>query len=106
MGSIDPATLQGAYRVGNDYHSKPQHLRVICAGAGATGLCLAYKMKEKFNFENYDLVCYEKNSGVGGTWFENRYPGCACDMYVPMMFCLHLAFLKYPTVAMLPRQFF
>ena len=23
---------------------------------------------------------YEKNSGVGGTWFENRYPGCACDV--------------------------
>ncbi|KAJ4310913.1 hypothetical protein N0V84_010717 [Fusarium piperis] len=23
---------------------------------------------------------YEKNEGVGGTWFENTYPGCACDV--------------------------
>lgn len=21
-----------------------------------------------------------RNSGIGGTWFENRYPGCACDV--------------------------
>jgi cation diffusion facilitator CzcD-associated flavoprotein CzcO len=26
------------------------------------------------------LTIYEKNAGVGGTWFENRYPGCACDI--------------------------
>ncbi|KAF5003207.1 hypothetical protein FDECE_10225 [Fusarium decemcellulare] len=32
------------------------------------------------DFTNYDLVCYEKNAGVGGTWFENRYPECACDL--------------------------
>lgn len=32
-------------------------------------------MKEKFKFENYELICYEKNAGVAGTWYENRYPG-------------------------------
>lgn len=25
-------------------------------------------------------VIYEKNPDIGGTWFENRYPGCACDV--------------------------
>jgi cation diffusion facilitator CzcD-associated flavoprotein CzcO len=25
------------------------------------------------------LKIYEKNPDVGGTWYENRYPGCACD---------------------------
>lgn len=60
MGSLDPADLQQGYHVSNDWHSKPGYLRVIMAGAGASGLCMAYKMKEKFNFENYDLVCYEK----------------------------------------------
>ncbi|KAI7182438.1 hypothetical protein KC363_g8772 [Hortaea werneckii] len=29
---------------------------------------------------NYELVCYEKNSEVGGTWYENKYPGAACDV--------------------------
>ena len=59
MGSIDTGDFRG-YRVKNEWHSNLTYLRVICAGAGATGLCLAYKMKEKFKFENYDLICYEK----------------------------------------------
>ncbi|KAH0847215.1 hypothetical protein AYO21_02604 [Fonsecaea monophora] len=66
------------YKVEPQWHSKPNFIRVICVGAGAAGLLVAYKMKK--NFKNYELVCYEKNSGIGGTWFENRYPGCACDV--------------------------
>ena len=27
-----------------------------------------------------DFVLLEKGSGVGGTWYHNRYPGCACDI--------------------------
>jgi len=27
-----------------------------------------------------DLKIYEKNPALGGTWFENRYPGLACDI--------------------------
>ncbi|KAL2065385.1 hypothetical protein VTL71DRAFT_3055 [Oculimacula yallundae] len=26
------------------------------------------------------LKIWEKNEGIGGTWWENRYPGCACDI--------------------------
>ncbi|KAL4966094.1 flavin-containing monooxygenase [Aspergillus stella-maris] len=26
------------------------------------------------------LQIYEKNPAIGGTWYENRYPGCACDV--------------------------
>ncbi|KAL4924805.1 flavin-containing monooxygenase [Aspergillus undulatus] len=29
---------------------------------------------------NIAFQCYDKNPEVGGTWFENRYPGCACDI--------------------------
>ncbi|KAF8967752.1 hypothetical protein BDZ97DRAFT_1916690 [Flammula alnicola] len=39
---------------------------------------MAYKLQR--NFSNFDLVCYEKNEDLGGTWWENRYPGCACDV--------------------------
>ncbi|KAF5010403.1 hypothetical protein FDECE_3455 [Fusarium decemcellulare] len=66
------------YSASSQYHSQPSHLRVICAGAGAAGILVAYRMQK--SFENYDLVCYDKNPHIGGTWYENRYPGCACDL--------------------------
>ncbi|PPR03651.1 hypothetical protein CVT24_007765 [Panaeolus cyanescens] len=53
-------------------------VKIICIGAGASGLILAYKLQR--SFKNFELVVYEKNEGVGGTWFENTYPGCACDI--------------------------
>lgn len=52
-------------------------LKVICAGAGFSGLALA-KEVETERLRNVSLVVYEKNASVGGTWYENRYPGCAC----------------------------
>ena len=51
----------------------PRHMRIICIGAGLAGLCFAYKLQR--SFEDYDLVIYEKNRGIAGVWFENRYPG-------------------------------
>ncbi|KAF2117373.1 cyclohexanone monooxygenase [Lophiotrema nucula] len=73
-----PSGESSAYEILPQWHSKPTHLRVVCVGAGAAGLLLAYKMK--MNFSNYELLCYEKNPEIGGTWYENRYPGCACDI--------------------------
>ncbi|KAI1342701.1 FAD/NAD(P)-binding domain-containing protein [Xylariaceae sp. FL0016] len=55
-----------------------RHVKIICVGAGASGLCLAYKLQR--SFRSYSLKIYEKNPSVGGTWYENRYPGCACDV--------------------------
>ncbi|KAI3002567.1 hypothetical protein CBS147346_5793 [Aspergillus niger] len=55
-----------------------RHVKVVCVGAGASGLCLAYKLQR--SFQNYDLTIYEKNPEISGTWYENRYPGCACDV--------------------------
>ncbi|KAF2432170.1 FAD/NAD(P)-binding domain-containing protein [Tothia fuscella] len=56
----------------------PQPLKVVHVGAGASGILFAYKAQ--LILENYELVCYEKNDTIDGTWFENRYPGCACDV--------------------------
>lgn len=48
---------------------------VLVIGAGMLGLNSAVQLKRAgFNF-----TVIEKNSGVGGTWFENRYPGCRVD---------------------------
>ncbi|GAB1200890.1 hypothetical protein APSETT444_010271 [Aspergillus pseudonomiae] len=61
---------------------KPIHanrmMRVICIGAGPSGLYLAYMFKTSFT--DYTLEVYERNEDIGGTWFENRYPGCTCDL--------------------------
>jgi cation diffusion facilitator CzcD-associated flavoprotein CzcO len=50
-----------------------RHIKVICIGAGASGLLMAYKMQK--HFQNFTLTVYEKNPDVSGTWYENRYPG-------------------------------
>lgn len=56
----------------------PRHLRVIAIGAGASGLNFARQIEK--HMKNVSLVIYEKNPEIGGTWFENRYPGCACEI--------------------------
>ncbi|EXJ61851.1 hypothetical protein A1O7_02281 [Cladophialophora yegresii CBS 114405] len=56
----------------------PQSLKIIHVGAGASGILFAHKAEKQL--KNYELICYEKNDAVGGTWYENRYPGCACDI--------------------------
>ena len=56
-------------------------LKLIYIGAGVSGITGAIEFKKRL--PNLDLVIYEKNPEVGGTWFENRYPGCACGKMHP-----------------------
>jgi hypothetical protein len=39
-------------------HSKPDPIRIIHVGAGASGLLMAYKAQK--TLQNYELVCYDK----------------------------------------------
>ncbi|CZR67112.1 related to monooxigenase [Phialocephala subalpina] len=55
-----------------------RRIKVLCVGAGVNGINNTYKIQKQC--ENIDLVVYEKNSDIGGTWLDNRYPGCACDV--------------------------
>jgi len=54
-----------------------RRLRIAIIGAGPGGLCMAIRLKQA-GFE--DFVVLERGQGVGGTWYHNRYPGCACDI--------------------------
>lgn len=56
----------------------PQPLKVVHIGCGAAGILFAHKAERWLS--NYELTIYEKNPVIGGTWYENRYPGCACDI--------------------------
>lgn len=57
-------------------NQRPLKVRVV--GAGLSGVYLGVRIPQRLR--NIDLKIYEKNDGVGGTWWENRYPGCACDI--------------------------
>lgn len=46
-------------------------MRVIVIGAGFSGIYCGVRIPERLR--NVDLCIYDKNAGVGGTWFENRY---------------------------------
>ncbi|WWC89323.1 uncharacterized protein L201_004244 [Kwoniella dendrophila CBS 6074] len=67
----------GSYTVLNQPLGMRRKLRVVCVGAGASGINMAYKIQS--HMKDVEFVTYDKNSDVGGTWFENRYPGVACD---------------------------
>lgn len=55
--------------------SRPANFKVLVIGAGMTGMAAATKLEEA----GYDYVVIEKNPEVGGTWYENRYPGVGVD---------------------------
>jgi 4-hydroxyacetophenone monooxygenase len=50
--------------------------RVVIIGAGMSGLLAAHRLQQA----GVDYVIVEKNPEVGGTWLENRYPGCRVDV--------------------------
>ncbi|KAF9893999.1 hypothetical protein FE257_008970 [Aspergillus nanangensis] len=52
-------------------------IRIATIGAGISGLNMIRTLRKSMT--DYSHVVYEKNPDVGGTWYENRYPGCQCD---------------------------
>ena len=53
-----------------------QHFHVVVIGCGMSGLLAAIRLDEA----GIPFTVIEKNAGPGGTWFENRYPGCRVDV--------------------------
>jgi 4-hydroxyacetophenone monooxygenase len=53
----------------------PTGFSVLIIGAGVSGLCAAVLLQQA----GIDYTIIEKNDRVGGTWWENRYPGCGVD---------------------------
>ena len=51
-------------------------LPVLVIGAGMSGILAGIRLQE----EGIPYVIIEKNAGVGGTWYENTYPGCRVDV--------------------------
>ncbi|GER86109.1 flavin-binding monooxygenase [Dictyobacter vulcani] len=66
---------------GDAYHdedlSERQHVHIAILGTGFAGLGMAIRLKQK-GYKNFVLL--ERASDIGGTWRDNTYPGCACDI--------------------------
>lgn len=54
------------------------HYGVIIIGGGLSGLAMNIQLKRKLGFT--DVICYEGDSDVGGTWHANTYPGAGVDV--------------------------
>jgi cation diffusion facilitator CzcD-associated flavoprotein CzcO len=52
-------------------------VEVLVVGAGLSGICAAVKLRAA---GIHDFVVIDRADEVGGTWRDNTYPGCACDV--------------------------
>jgi cation diffusion facilitator CzcD-associated flavoprotein CzcO len=55
----------------------PAHTAVAIIGSGFSGLAMAAELKRA---GRDDFVVLERGHDIGGTWRDNSYPGCACDV--------------------------
>ncbi|NER45247.1 MAG: NAD(P)/FAD-dependent oxidoreductase [Symploca sp. SIO1A3] len=62
----------------NQIYSNPeQNLEIAIIGAGISGLCMAINLI-KVGITTFKI--FEKADNLGGTWHDNTYPGCGCDI--------------------------
>ena len=57
--------------------ARVHHVRMAILGAGFSGLGIAIRLKQR-GYDDFVLI--EQAADVGGTWRDNTYPGCACDV--------------------------
>jgi len=86
---LDPFA-RGLRWKGQPTREQKEGFLVVVVGAGISGISAAVQLKAA----GIPFVVIEKNPGVGGTWFENRYPGIRVDS--PSRGYLHLFSLEYP----------
>jgi cation diffusion facilitator CzcD-associated flavoprotein CzcO len=54
-----------------------EHVKVVIVGGGFSGVAMAIRLKQR-GIENF--VVLERAEDIGGTWQQNTYPGCRCDV--------------------------
>ena len=60
----------------SDFGTAKSSLEVLIIGAGMSGILAAIKFAER----GIKFKIYEKNVDLGGTWYENKYPGARVDI--------------------------
>lgn len=67
-----------SFRLEDRYIDEPRPLKVAVIGGGIAGITAGILLPAKV--PEIQLTIFEKNSDLGGTWFENVYPGVRCDI--------------------------
>jgi cation diffusion facilitator CzcD-associated flavoprotein CzcO len=62
-------------RVNGYDHNAYTYYPVLIVGAGASGIVIACRLKDELGFDQFRI--FDRQSGIGGTWWINRYPGVA-----------------------------
>ena len=62
---------------GHDHGADMTESDIAIIGAGFGGLGAAIQLKRT---GDHDFVVFEQAEDIGGTWRDNSYPGCACDV--------------------------
>lgn len=78
LSTSSKTTQNAPYTILEEPNRIGRPIRVITIGAGASALNFAHDIST--SPLDISLVMYEKNEEIGGTWFENKYPGAACDI--------------------------
>ena len=60
----------------NKSREENESFDAIVVGAGFAGLCMLHRLKTA----GLSVKSFEVGTGVGGTWYWNRYPGARCDV--------------------------
>ncbi len=73
---MSQVTMAGARpdEAGSSFAAEPD---VVILGAGMSGICMAIELK-RAGLNSF--VVLEQSAGVGGTWWDNAYPGAQCDV--------------------------
>lgn len=61
-----------------DEAEQVSYTQFACIGTGFSGIGLGAQLKRWYNIT--DIQFFERQASLGGTWYANRYPGCACDV--------------------------
>lgn len=72
MHGEDPYSQPAIFDVPEDQRAE---FNVVVIGAGMSGILTAIRLQEA----GISFTVVDKNPDVGGTWFENTYPGCRVD---------------------------
>jgi 4-hydroxyacetophenone monooxygenase len=73
---LPPAPGEAPNSVADPPVQAPPGFSALIIGAGISGLCAAVELAKA----GVPYVILERRPDVGGVWFENRYPGAACDV--------------------------
>lgn len=77
MSATAPAS-ESYSACGDAYNLVPTYHDVVIVGGGVSAIGMAIQLERKLGVT--DVLILEKESGLGGTWWVNSYPGCACDV--------------------------